>query len=644
MASRSVRTVVAPALLVLALLLFLLFGCSGGTRPERPLRVSPDTLDFGVVLVGAADTLGLRVYNDELYEIHLRALASPPEFRFAGEGDTVALALSPGDSAALAVVFSPLSPGAKAARVRIEGHHSATVPCVGRAESDACGVTPAALDFGLVPKGSSRTRQLTLCNLGTLPLTGEVSLSCPEFEITEGAGPYTLEPGDSLRVVVTFRPEALGMKSCVLDLGATSCGTVPCTGTGSRVWTVKADGTGDAPTVQAAIDSASDGEMVLVGPGRYVENINLRGKAIHLKSEAGPEATILDGSGEDAPVVTCDSGEGNDTIIEGFTITGGRGWYPFGHLSAKLGGGISCLDAAPIIRGNIVTGNSAGWSDLDVDGRGGGISFGGPRKDLPPTLIEDNVIENNRASWNGGGINIGDACIIRNNTIRGNMTHKGDGGGIYLLFPHYDVLIRNNTIIENVAGDHGGGIYVAVDPVGTPGSVKVTGNVIVANTALASEGGFDCSGGGVWIAGGASVTGNTVAFNRAFGVDFPTGGGICLRGTVEGTVLERNLIYRNTQGGVEVDTRSHASLVHNLLFDNARGDMFIRTPETVHLDGNVFVDPLFCDTTETSLGELAAESPALHQSFGVIGAVDTPSCHRTPVQPQTWRGITRLYE
>ena len=112
---------------------------------------------------------------------------------------------------------------------------------------------------------------------------------------------------------------------------------------------MRADGSGDAPTIQAAIEIAEDGDVVLVGPGTFYENINLRGKAIHLKSEIGPESTTIDGSGLDSSVVVCDSGETNDTIIEGFTITGGRGtrW----NINSKIGGGVLTRSAAPTKRG-----------------------------------------------------------------------------------------------------------------------------------------------------------------------------------------------------------------------------------------------------------------------------------------------------
>src|SRR5213593_349331 len=103
----------------------------------------------------------------------------------------------------------------------------------------------------------------------------------------------------------------------------------------ARTWYVRRDRTGDAPTIQAALDSARPGDVVLVAPGTYtwtsqnaddtapsptllymVPNVTLRG-------EAGPEATILDAE-EHGRVIACIDVE--RARIEGFTLTRGRGY------------------------------------------------------------------------------------------------------------------------------------------------------------------------------------------------------------------------------------------------------------------------------------------------------------------------------
>ena len=61
---------------------------------------------------------------------------------------------------------------------------------------------------------------------------------------------------------------------------------------------VDANGTGDYPTIQAAINYAVNGDTVLVADGTYTgsgyRDIDFKGKSITLRSENGPENCIID--------------------------------------------------------------------------------------------------------------------------------------------------------------------------------------------------------------------------------------------------------------------------------------------------------------------------------------------------------------
>ncbi|MCP4837779.1 MAG: hypothetical protein GY894_00250 [Planctomycetes bacterium] len=172
----------------------------------------------------------------------------------------------------------------------------------------------------------------------------------------------------------------------------------------------------DYTTIQAAVDVASNGDEILVAPGTYTgtgdEVVDTLGKAITIKASGTPEETIIDGEGARG-VVQCAGGEGADTIIEGFTITGG---------SAVNGGGIYCgWDSSTTITNCIFTNNTA-------DGGGGGIYCHG---NSSPT-ITGCTISNNTAGDDGGGI-FGSSnssptisgCTISGNTVHCYATHVG---------------------------------------------------------------------------------------------------------------------------------------------------------------------------------------------------------------------------
>ena len=53
---------------------------------------------------------------------------------------------------------------------------------------------------------------------------------------------------------------------------------------------------GDFPTIQAAIDAASEDDEIRVGPGTYNESIDFIGKAVRVYSTDGADVTVIDAS------------------------------------------------------------------------------------------------------------------------------------------------------------------------------------------------------------------------------------------------------------------------------------------------------------------------------------------------------------
>jgi hypothetical protein len=105
----------------------------------------------------------------------------------------------------------------------------------------------------------------------------------------------------------------------------------------------------DFATIQAALDSAATGDVVLVAPGTYSgpgnQRLEFHGKGILLQSDAGPEKTEIDLKG--SPGFLFSSGEGSSAVLSGFYITGGSV-------------GVSATGSSPVISQCIISGNSVG--------------------------------------------------------------------------------------------------------------------------------------------------------------------------------------------------------------------------------------------------------------------------------------------
>lgn len=173
----------------------------------------------------------------------------------------------------------------------------------------------------------------------------------------------------------------------------------------------------DEPTIQEAINAAAEsGDEIIVAPDVYPEAIDFLGKAVIVRSADGAASTIIDATGLGTSVVTCENFEGVNSVLEGFTITGGTGTDTGSHI---VGGGLYCKNSDPLISHCIIRDNTA---EL---GCGAYCYLASPR--------------------------------FRNCAIFDNTTAEGDGGGLYLRSSN--PIITNTTFTGNEAA-RGGGFYM----------------------------------------------------------------------------------------------------------------------------------------------------------------------------------------
>jgi hypothetical protein len=331
-------------------------------------------------------------------------------------------------------------------------------------------------------------------------------------------------------------------------------------------------------TIQAAIDAASPGDTVAVAPGTYAERIDFKGKAIEVRSVAGPATTIING-GRLPNVVTFKTGETRGSVLRGFTVTNGA----LGIASSE-GIGIHIENASPTVVDNVITGNSA------PAGSGAGIAIsiqnGSP-------LIEGNEIVDNPGGSIGGGIaSDGGNPDIAGNLIEGHSASFGAGVSMSA------GTLRDNAIYGNNADSVGGGVIAE-------GGVNIINNLIAANSAF--------SGGGVAWGPLETYTGylinNTIADNEAEEGSALTVGGAglhvinnlltgpatasavsCLDDAPGGTVFAGNDVYNETSSPYEGCSSATGT------------------------NGNISADPLYADDYGLRAGSPAIDAGHSHPS------------------------------
>ena len=195
---------------------------------------------------------------------------------------------------------------------------------------------------------------------------------------------------------------------------------------------------GPGQSIQAAINAAVSGDQIEVGPGTYNEAINFLGKGIRLYSSGGPAGTTIDATGLNSSVVTCNSFEGANTILQGFTVTGGNA------VEGYAGGGMSNEASSPTVINCTFSGNQA-------TGGGGMANYISDATDSCNPTVTNCTFSGNTAIDNGGGMcNIGSSPTVTNCTFSGNSAPYGGGG--MMNYNYASPTVTNCNFTSNTGG------------------------------------------------------------------------------------------------------------------------------------------------------------------------------------------------
>ncbi len=354
--------------------------------------------------------------------------------------------------------------------------------------------------------------------------------------ITEYGGKSDLEG------VKTMRALALAWTCLLL--------AIPCT---AATFTIKADGSGDYPTIQAAINAAQDGDTVLVADGTYTgdgnRDIDFKGKAITVRSANGPENCIIDCQGTEADShrgFKFHSSEDESSILIGFTITNGYG---------------------P---------NERIWDDSPAMLSAGSAIF---FEDSSPK-VANCILRDNRGGYYGIGIFCRHSSpIIENCTLTGNTA---DSGYVIGCVESSSPIINSCDINDNSVA--GVGCFRNSDP--TISNCNIIGN----------EGnGISCSSSSDPIILDCVISQNDAMFGSAFRCDEDCN-----------PVISRCIISANT-GGYSIRCEDYCNLTINncIITENPEGGIFCRSEVqishcTISNNGREGGQPEICLTDRSS--------------------------------------------
>ncbi len=226
------------------------------------------------------------------------------------------------------------------------------------------------------------------------------------------------------------------------------------------------------------VAAASAGDEVVVLPsdhfGSYflAETLDLAGKEITVRSQAGPAFTVLDGTSMPGqPGVLADSGETAGTVFEGFRLQN----FDRGSSSNDLGGAMEIANGTPTIRACwfennhayrgaalYVSNSSSRIEDCRFVGNASVHQGGAVFTDTGAPTFSRCYFEGNTANFGGAFTSFTASATpvsVEDCLFYGNSSLVGYGGALSSHFTG-SITIARSRFLANIAATTGGGAFV----------------------------------------------------------------------------------------------------------------------------------------------------------------------------------------
>jgi predicted outer membrane repeat protein len=355
------------------------------------------------------------------------------------------------------------------------------------------------------------------------------------------------------------------------------------------------DGTGDFPTIQAAVDGTSAGDVIELADGIFQgtgnRDVRCEGTLLTLRSASNdPDVCVIDceGTPEEYHTGFVFVNASSGTTLQGVTVVRG--------CSGISGGGVRCMGLGGVSFVNCVFRNNRDDSRV----AGGGFGGGGVGCGQAAASFADCRFESNSATG-GGAIACFESIVECSQcTFSGNTA--SEAGGAWIV----DGSTRMNCT-ECVF----------------QGNAAPSGAVLLCDQQATAT--FDYC---------------TIVANAGVGA----GASVCIRWPGSGVEMSHTIVGFNEGGEwLACGDGTEATLRCSNVFGNYGNDWVWCLEGQLGVEGNISADPLFCDreTGDFRLDSSSPCAPVVNPSCGLIGAL--PVGCSTPIWETTWGAMKALF-